>query len=243
MILIIGSNHDDVLYFENLIKDPTEEKILRRYHVLKGTIANKEVIILQDVYTSVVSSMLTSYLIDKYHIMCIFVVGRCEALTENLECGDVVVGDSTMFADVDLISKIKGKKLGQIPGYDISFKPSLRLINNMNACLDEILTGKHYNASFVSTSFFRENKEVVDFDANKHVSSISKHVVLDGETGGVAIACFEHDIPYVAVKVVEAKLGEYTSLENYLVCIDRFASTGKAVARCIEQIHRTDFLK
>lgn len=243
MILIIGSNHDDVLYFENLVKDPEEEKVLRRYHVIKGTIANQDVIILQDVYTSVVSSMLTSYLIDKYLVSAIFTVGRCEALTANLRCGDIVVGDSTMFADVDLISKIKGKKLGQIPGYEISFKPSLRLVNNMNECLNQVFTGNHYNATFVSTSFFRENKEVVDFDANKHVTSMSKYAVLDGETGGIAIACHEHDIPYVAVKVVEADHGEYTSLENYLNVLDKFASLGKAVALCIEQINRTDVLR
>ena len=37
MILIIGSNHDDVLYYESLLSSPKEETILSKYHVLIGT--------------------------------------------------------------------------------------------------------------------------------------------------------------------------------------------------------------
>lgn len=242
MILIIGSNHDDVLYFENLIKDPSEEVVLKKYHVLKGSIANQEVIILQDVYTSMVSSMLTSYLITKYLVMMVFVVGRCSALTPNLTYGDVVVCDQALFSDVDLVAKAKGNRLGQIPGYESFFRPSLRLLHNMNSALDAIV-GTHYDAAFFSSSFFRLNKEIINDEAVKHLTSVSTYCVLDGETSGVALACHEHDVPFISVKVVESLVGEYTSLENYIMVLERFALVGKAVALCIEQIHRTDVIR
>lgn len=243
MILIIGSNHDDVLYFENLLKDPVEEVVLKKYHILKGTIANQNVIILQDVYTSIVSSMLTSYLITKYLVMMVFVVGRCIALTSNLTYGDICVSDLSLFSDVDLVSKVKGNRLGQIPGYEMTFNASRRLLNNMNESLDAIVGESHYNAAFLSSSFYRQNKEVIDFAANKRLSSISKYSVLDGETCGVALACHEHDVPFISVKVVEALVGEYTSLQNYIMVLDKFALVGKAVALTIEQIHRNDVIR
>ena len=52
MILIVGSNRDDVLYFQSSLKDVKEEIILNKYRAFTGTIFNQNIIVLQDVYTS-----------------------------------------------------------------------------------------------------------------------------------------------------------------------------------------------
>lgn len=244
MILIIGSNRDDVLYFENLVKDAHEEVILKRYHATIGTIANQNVIVLQDVYTSMVSSMLTSYIIDKYLVLMVFVVGRCEALSSFLTYGDVAVSDNVVFGDVDMVARVKGSELGQIPGYPTVLPVNTALLNNMNNALENVIGSNHYNSTFISSSFFRMNKEAIPLARNNgRIAALNKHVVLDGETGGVALACIEHDIPFISVKVVEAIAGEYTSLDNYIMVLDKFALVGKAIARCIEEIHRQDVIR
>ncbi len=244
MILIIGSNHDDVLYYESLLKKTKEEVVLSKYHVLTGAISSREVMILQDIYTSFVSSTITSYLISHYFISIIICVGRCEIVKGSMRVGDIAVSDSLIFGDVDQIATIKGTELGQIPGYPRIFPVRLEMLNNMNKCLDNVTSRKHYNSTFISSSFFRQNKELIDdLSEDEYIQSLDQNIVLDGESAGVALACYLHDVPFISVKVAEANIGEYTTLDNYLSILSEYANLGKAIAAFIGEISRTDIVR
>ena len=241
MILIVGSNHDDVLYYESLLKNPREEVVLNHYHLIIGTIASEEVMVVQDVYTSYVSGILASYLINKYVISLVINVGRCELVRGGLKVGDIVVSEANIFADVDQINIVKGTELGQIPNHPRVFHTPLPVLNTMNNCLKKVSSHMHYGATFLSSSFFRQNKEYVrNLEKDTYVQSLSQNIVLDGESSGIHLACFLNDIPAVTVKVVEAKYGEYTTLDHYLLILEEYASLGKAIANFIGEISRTD---
>ena len=244
MILIIGSNHDDVLYYESLLSDPREESILNdKYHVLIGKISSQEVMVIQDVYTSYVSSMLVTYLIDHYFISLVINVGRCEAISD-LKVGDIALSESVIFGDVDQIAAAKGTTLGQIPGYQRSFAIPSNMIRNMYSSLEKIVDKKFVSATFVSSSFFRQSKEMVgDITKDEYIMSLNKNIVLDGESAGLALACQLNRTPFIAVKVVEAKAGNYTTLEDYLLILGEYASLGKAISNFIGEISRTDILR
>lgn len=244
MILIVGSNHDDVLYYECLLKNPKEETILNRYHVSIGTIAGEEIMILQDVYTSFVSSLITTYLIDNYFISLIICVGRCEAITPNLNIGDVVISESLIFGDVDQIAAVKGTTLGQIPGYPKAFSVASTLVQDVSKAFTLTSDNKFYPATFISSSFFRQNKEFVgEILKDEYIMSLNKNIVLEGECAGIALASYLRNLPFVSIKVVEAKSGLYTSLEDYLSIINEYSSIGKAVMTFIKEISRTDVVK
>ena len=68
MIMIIGSHHDDILYFESVMSNKREEVVLEKYKVTIGTIFNQSVVLVDQVKTNYVSSVLTLYLIQKYYI-------------------------------------------------------------------------------------------------------------------------------------------------------------------------------
>ena len=72
MIMILGSVHDDVLYFESVMTDRREEVVMNNYKVQIGKIFNQEVLLVYDVYTSYISAMLTNYLIEKYLLFLLF---------------------------------------------------------------------------------------------------------------------------------------------------------------------------
>ena len=74
MLLIIGNNRDDVIYFKTMMKDIKEENILNQYRAFTGKIFNQEVMVLQDIYTSFVSSSLVTYLIDNYFILLVIII-------------------------------------------------------------------------------------------------------------------------------------------------------------------------
>ena len=68
MIAIIGTNHDDILYFEATIANKTTETVLNIYPLVRGTIFNQEVILISGVNTSILSSAVMTYLFDKFFI-------------------------------------------------------------------------------------------------------------------------------------------------------------------------------
>ncbi len=241
MILIVGSNRDDVLYYESIVKDAKEVDILSRYHVLIGKIGSQEIIVLQDIYTSYVSSSVLCYLFEKYVIDMVIVVGRCSLLKGSGQIGDVSLCRYSMFGDVDQIAAVKGTLLGQIPNYPPYFTAYLDANNSMKKCLEETFDGQVFESTYISSSFFRQNKEEVkNLSENEYVSSLSGNIVLDGETAGVALACNLFDIPFISIKVVEANGGEYTSLENYLLALKQYGNAGKAVVNFIVEMARTD---
>ena len=118
MFLIVGNSHDDILFYETSLKNIREEIILNRYKALIGTINNQEVMLIHDIYTSYIASSILSYIIDKYFILLVICVGRCQAFTDNLKVGQVVISKNTIFGDVDQVGAVKGNHLGQIPGFD-----------------------------------------------------------------------------------------------------------------------------
>ena len=136
MILIIGSNHDDVIYFQSALKDVREEVILNKYRAKIGTILNQSIMVLQDVYTSYVSSALLTYIVEKYYVLMVFSVGTCFAQSKNLKVGDIAISEFATFGDVDQIRMIKGTGLGQIPGYPQMYNSHKELIKNMDEALN-----------------------------------------------------------------------------------------------------------
>ena len=244
MILIVGSNHDDVLYYESLLSSAEEVVILDKYHATIGRIANQETMVIQDVYTSVVSSMLIMHIIDKYFISLIINVGRCEAISDNLQVGDIALSEAVVFGDVDQIAAVKGTTLGQIPGYPRSFAIDNVVVRNMYNSMDKIIDKHFVPATFISSSFFRQSKEQVkNISKDEYIASLNKFIVLDGESAGIALTAQLNRIPFIAVKVVEAKAGNYTSLEDYLMVLEEYAPVGKAIVNFIGEISRKDILR
>ena len=244
MILIVGSNHDDVLYYENLLKDTYDVHILGKYDALCGSISGQEVMVLQDIYTSYVSSAIVTYIISKYYITLVINIGRVEAVTPGLRVGDIVISKNVIFGDIDQIMAVKGTELGQIPGYPRIYTVRTALLTTMNTCLENFAPGARYNSSYVSSSFFRQNKEnVKPLQNDEYILSLNDNIVLDGESAGLALGCLLHDIPFIGVKIVEAKTGEYTTLDNYLKILTQYGYLGKAVASFIGEIYRTAVLR
>ena len=72
---------------------------------------------------------------------------------------------------------------------------------------------------------------------------MQNNVVFDTESGGAAIACNITDVPLIAIKVIESKVGEKSSLENYLTVLKSYIDVGKSVSIAISEVGRNDFIQ
>lgn len=244
MILIVGSNRDDVLYFQSCLKDVKEEIILNKYRAFIGTILNQKIMVLQDVYTSYVSGSLLTHVIEKYYILMVFCVGTCYALNKDIKVGQIAVSEFVTFGDVNQTAMIKGTNLGQIPGYPQLFHSNKELISNLERVLASVGSNNYLLTTFMNSSYYhRDEKMIKELSLEGSVSNKNKNFVVDGVTAGVALACHLFDIPFISVRVVEGYLGEKTSVDSYIKVLEQYVILGKAIVECIGEISRNDVLR
>lgn len=244
MILVVGSSHDDILYFETLLSQKHNELLFEKYPVVFGRLFNQDIAIVSEVYTNYLSSLITSYFINKYYIMLVVNVGSCVGYSKNVQFGDIVLSKQMMLADVNQIG-VRPVSLGQIPnGYPQFYHIQQDILSIVTNALDTRTVSKYVDATFFSSNtFYTRNSQIEPLLVDGQLTSIDENVVFDCTFGGIALACHIHKVACIAVKVVETLYGERLDYLNYSKILAIFADVGKVVASSIGDIGRTDILE
>ncbi len=243
MILIIGSTHDDILYFESVMNNKREEKILNHYPLIFGSIFNQEVVVAYDMYTSYISSFITSYIIQKYFIVLVFVVGKCVSYTNNIKTGEIAVSKRVILGDVDQV-KEANVKLGQIPNLPRSLESSDEVIGYISSALEKRSFARYSISTFISSNKILDNsKSIQPLIMDEFVLGHKGNIVFDCVSGGVFLASALYNIPSLAIKVCEKQVDEPSTAEQYISVLKQYSSVGRAVVTCIGDIGRNDIMK
>ena len=242
MIMIIGSQHDDILYFESVITNKREELVMGKFKVTIGTIFNQAVMLVDQVKTNYLSSALTLYLIEKYFIILVLVVGRCIAYTKDLKPLDIVISKHVILGDVDQVNE-DNVKYGQIPGFEQIFDASEDVVSYIESAFEKRTFSTFKEANFISTSVdYHKPGQIYDIEEFDHVLGFDTNVVLDTNTGGTALACNLTKVPFVSIKVVERYLDKNSDVNTYLKAMKEYVNIGKAVVTCIGDIGRNEII-
>jgi len=244
MILIVGNNSDDVLYFSSILKNKREETFFKKYHALVGTIYNQPVMLLQDVYTTALSSALAVSIIKEYSVFLIINVGKCYTMSKDINNGDIVISKHTSFLDVNQCEN-QGIKLGQIPTCVAGFESSAEILKALSETLIKRTNYQFFETTFLSSNTIYSKKEELDkyiLEGRILNEDIDK-VVFDSEAAGLALAANLCDISFVAAKVVERHLGEKRSIKGYVRILNEYTDLGKAVVNTIGIIGQNDILR
>ena len=168
MIMIIGSQHDDILYFESVITNKREELVMGKFKVTIGTIFNQAVMLVDQVKTNYLSSALTLYLIEKYFIILVLVVGRCIAYTKDLKPLDIVISKHVILGDVDQVNE-DNVKYGQIPGFEQIFDASEDVVSYIESAFEKRTFSTFKEANFISTSVdYHKPGQIYDIEEFDH---------------------------------------------------------------------------
>ena len=242
MIMIIGSHHDDILYFESVLTNRREEVVLGKFKVTIGTIFNQSVLLVDQVITNYLSSALTMYLIEKYFVILVLVVGRCIAYTKDLKPLDICLSKNVIAGDVDQINE-DNVKLGQIPGFEQVFESSKDVVSYLVSAFEKRTFSVYKNANFISTSVDYHSKyQVKGLEEFSHVLGFENNVVFDNNTAGVALAAELSKVPFVAIKVVERYIDQPSDINSYLKAMKEYVNIGKAIVTCIGDIGRNEII-
>ena len=242
MIVIVGETHDDILYFDSVLANRREETILNRYKISLGTIFSQEVLIVHELYTSILSSAVLMNILDSYYVDLVICVGRCMIVSDDIKNGDIVISSKIIDANVD-VTMFNDVITGQIPGFDRDFAVQNDIISYLSQGLDRRTTVDYHEAIYLSTDnmsqqmcdFLKERKTIFALDNEK--------IVIDQNSSGIAIAASLKGVPFIIAKVAENNLSVANNLESYTMVLSRYIDLGKAVMSTINDIGRSDILE
>lgn len=241
MIAVVGSTHDDVLYFESIMANKKQEVIFNRFNITIGTIFNQEVLLMYDLYTSVLSASLITYILEKHYISLVFNVGKCVAIDKKFKTGDIIISNRVVDVNVDL-TKVTHVDLGQIPGFKRVFEVQKDIITYTREGVHKRTYAAATNATFLSSDNLSD--EVLNkLRENRAIFGENNDLVFDSTSAGVALACTLKDTPFIIVKSIERPLEKEGDIETYLKVLDSYIDLGKAVVSTIGDIGRADILK
>ena len=237
MIMIIGSQHDDILYFESVMSNKRVETVLEKYTVTIGTIFNQSVVLVDQMKTNYLSSTLTLYLIEKYYVFLVFVVGRCIAFTHDIKPSEIAISKRIIAGDVDQVNE-DNIKYGQIPGFEQAFVCQDDVIEYLSSAFEKRTYSSYKVSNYISTS--------VDYHRIEQVNHLKEceHVMgfANCNSAGVALACTLKKIAYVSIKVVERYLDAPNNINTYLKALKEYTNIGKALVTCIGDIGHNEVL-
>ena len=243
MILIVGSQHDDILYFETVMSNKKQEMILGQYPVTVGTIFNQGVVLIDQVKTNYVSSALVLHLIEKYFIFLIFNVGRCVAFTHDIKPLEIAISKRTVAGDVDQINE-DNVKYAQIPGFEQVFVTQDDIIGYLSDAFEKRTYSKVKVSNFISTSVeYHRPEQVNHLKECEHLLGFANNVVFDSNSAGLALAASLKKIAFISVKVVERYIDGNKDINTYLKALKEYTNIGKAVVTCIGDIGHNEVIE
>ena len=242
MILIVGNQHDDILYFESVMSNKKQELILGKYPVTVGTIFNQGVVLVDQIKTNYVSSALVLHLIEKYFIFLIFNVGRCVAFTHDVKPSEIAISKRVVAGDVDQINE-DDVKFGQIPGYEQVFNCQDDVIGYLTDAFEKRTFSTLKVANYISTSVdYHRVNQVDHLKECEHLLGFANNVVFDSNSAGLALAADLKKVPFVSVKVIERYIDGDKNINTYLKALKEYTNIGKAVVTCIGDIGHNEVI-
>ena len=243
MILIVGSTHDDILYFESVMTERHEETVFDIYKIQVGKISNQQVILAYDLYTSYMSSLVTNYILNKFFVILVFVVGKCVTYNNDFKKGDIAVSKRVILGDVDQVLETNSR-LGQLPHFPRSFYTQDDISDIVMAALEKRSFVRHETATFISANIISDDMEKGGhMSVDGYVLGHKNNVVFDCTSGGVCIACHIAKIPCISVKVILKQVGEKTTSDLYINALKKYTDIGKAIVSAIGDIGSNEIIR
>ena len=241
MILLVGNHHDDVLYFESKLRNKKEELIFNQFPFVTGTMFSQNIGILYGGYTNYINSLLVQHIISKNYVILVINVGKCVSISGEYAKGDMAIARRIYLGEVNQLG-IEHASLGQIPKLPQYFNSDPYVLDLITNSFNRISTIDNAPIStFISMEKNVENmEELQGISINGTFFGTTKNLILDNSAGGIALACYLNDIPFVATKVIEHKLGEKSTIDGYVKLLKKYSDLGKAVTSFIGEVSRNE---
>jgi len=222
MIGIISAMQEEIQALLYKLENVTiSEKGMRKYY--KGTLFNKEVVLVFSRWGKVASAITTTQLINDFDISEIIFTGVAGGIKDDLNIGDIVIGKHLYQHDLNAspfyekleIPILKKKFLNTVDSTKLlsatnSFLNSYNsFVNEEDAQLFDITTPKVVFGDIASGDQFISSLKKIK-KLNKLVPTAT---CVEMEGASVAQVCFEYDMPFSIIRIISDKANDNADID------------------------------
>ena len=222
MIGIISAMQEEIQALLNKLENVSiSEKGMRKYY--KGTLFNKDVILVFSRWGKVASAVTTTQLINDFNVSEIIFTGVAGGIMDELNIGDVVIGKNLY--QHDLNASPFYEKL-EIPILKKKFLITADATNLLAATNTFLNTYNNYVESSDAVLFNITKPKVVFGDiasGDQFISSLKKikklnkliptATCVEMEGASVAQVCFEYSMPFSIIRIISDKANDNANID------------------------------
>ena len=196
---IIAAMKEEMQEIKNIMTDKEEEKIFE-LNFIKGTINNCDVVLVEGGIGKVNAARVTQILIDNFEINAIINVGSAGSSNDELNIGDIVIGEKLVQHDFDITAF--GHPKGHISNIGQFVESDNILIEKMKQNISEmedrefkIKIGTIASGDIFCTELNMKEKIRSKFDAD----------AIEMEGAAIAQVCKLDNIPFIVIRSISDK--------------------------------------
>ena len=216
---IIAAMQEEMQEIKNIMQEIKEEKIYELTFI-KGKINDKNIVLVEAGVGKVNAARVTQILIDKFDVQAIINVGSAGSANDELDIGDIVIGQKIVQHDFDITAfgHPKGyiSNVGQYVESDVQLiKKMEQTINKIDSNEFKIKIGTIASGDIFCTELQMKNKIRTKFNAD----------AIEMEGAAIAQVCKLDNIPFIIIRSISDKPNG-----NNEITFDKFLE--KASRRC-----------
>ena len=216
---IIAAMEEEMKEIKNIIQEIKEEKIYELTFI-KGKINDKDIVLVEAGVGKVNAARVTQILIDNFDIQAIINVGSAGSANDELDIGDIVIGQKIVQHDFDITAF--GHPKGYISNVGQYVESDAQLIKKMEQTINKldqkefkIKIGTIASGDIFCTELQMKNKIRTKFNAD----------AIEMEGASIAQVCKLDNIPFIIIRSISDKPNG-----NNEITFDKFLE--KASKRC-----------
>lgn len=203
---IIGAMEEEVETLLGLMEEKREsERAGSRF--FDGTLEGLPVTVVQCGVGKVNAALCTQILCDCFGVTHLVNTGIAGSLCADLDIGDLVVSQDSMYHDVDAVAF--GYPMGQVPGMDvISFPADDALIGYAFAAAEAVNPGHTKIGRVASGDQFVASKEV-----KQRIIDLTQGLCTEMEGAAIAQTAYRNAVPFVILRAISDKADDSAEMD------------------------------
>jgi len=222
MIGIISAMQEEIQALLNKLENVSiSEKGMRKYY--KGTLFNKDVILVFSRWGKVASAVTTTQLINDFNVSEIIFTGVAGGIIDELNIGDVVIGKNLYQHDLNASPFYEKLEIPILKKKFLITADASNILHATNTFLDTY--NNYVNQS--DAKLFNITKPKVVFgdiasgdqfiSSSKKIKKLNKLIptatCVEMEGASVAQVCFEYSMPFSIIRIISDKANDNANID------------------------------
>ena len=233
---IIGAVEEEVETLLGLMEEKTET-LRAGSRFIDGVLEGLPVTIVECGAGKVNAALCAQILCDCFGVTQLVNTGIAGSLCAELDIGDLVVSQDTMYHDVDAVAF--GYPMGKVPGMDVTAFPADETLVGYAFGAAEAVNPGHTRIGRVASG----DQFVASREAKERIVELTKALCTEMEGTAIAQTAYRNGIPFVILRAISDKADDSTTMDYPTfekLAAHRCAAVTQALARALKEAEESE---